>query len=330
MSLKSASLILGFACLGYVSACSSDSSKETKPFVSPGTGTSNGDDNGGSNGANNGDANGDTNGAAADGGETGNQNNGPDAGGEVSTDAGTTGPLDAGGGLDASAGGGDAGPSLDAGNTGGGSDAGSTGNGGSDAGSTGNGGSDAGSTSNGGSDAGSSGNGGSDAGSTGNGGSDAGSSDAGSSDAGSGDAGSDPDAGPTCGAENVIGGNSCAGVVTCQDENFSGDPILECVLTGAAPSRCCTTSFGASDSCRTNACANGDQEAKCDGPEDCGAGAPGGLCCFNAGAAVCAATCSNPNRMCHSDADCATGTKCRAGSNAQGTSYSWWGFCRGT
>ncbi len=143
------------------------------------------------------------------------------------------------------------------------------------------------------------------------------------------DAGS-VDAGPACGTLNLIAGNSCVGVVTCQDENFSGDPILDCALTGAKPNRCCTTAIGASDSCRTTACGNGDNEAKCDGPEDCAGNTTGALCCFNAGAAACAAACTNPNRMCHKDADCAAGSTCEVGSNAQGTQYSWWGFCRGT
>ncbi len=138
------------------------------------------------------------------------------------------------------------------------------------------------------------------------------------------------DAGPACGTTGVVAGNDCPGVVTCQDEGFSGDPVLECALTGPAASRCCTTPFGANDSCRTTSCGANDDEARCDGPEDCAGNAAGAVCCFDAGAAACATTCSNPNRMCHRDADCPTGATCEVGSNSQGSRYSWWGFCRGT
>lgn len=148
-------------------------------------------------------------------------------------------------------------------------------------------------------------------------------------DAGPGTDGGDIDAGPPCGTEGLVAGNDCVGVVTCQDEGFTQQPVLECVLTGSTPSRCCTTPIGAQDSCRTTACAANDNEATCDGPEDCAGNTAGAVCCFNAGDAACAATCTNPNTMCHKDADCPTGSTCEAGSNAQGR-YSWWGFCRGT
>jgi hypothetical protein len=156
-------------------------------------------------------------------------------------------------------------------------------------------------------------------------GSDAGAPDAGAElDASLEDGGApQPDA-AVCGTDGLVAGNSCAGVVTCQDNNFSGDPVLECVLVenGARRSRCCTATF-ASNSCRSAACGGGDDEALCDGPEDCGAAT--GTCCFNAGATSCAASCAAAQTLCHTDADCPSGRRCEAGTSSG--QYSWWGFC---
>jgi len=320
MIFKSTSLVLGIALLGSVSACSSKSDSETNPFGNITGTTTGGDTNANGNNAdpNNGNG-GETNGGQTS--NTGDTNGGLDASatngaGDASATSGADAALTTGGDASTAP---DSGSVADAGTI----DAGNTGGSTPDASSP------------------------SDAG---GGGLDADvlpdaavATDASTTlpdaavviDAGPGpssDASTDAstDGGPTCGTDGLIAGNDCAGVVTCQDNNFSGDPVLACSLVAVGSgtaSRCCTAPIGASNSCRTTACGANDDEAKCDGPEDCAGNATGALCCFTGGATSCAASCANADLLCHEDKDCPSGAKCATGHPTQ---YSWWGFCRGT
>jgi hypothetical protein len=143
------------------------------------------------------------------------------------------------------------------------------------------------------------------------------------------DAGSHPvpDAGPGCGFLGQAGGNSCPGVVACQENALTTTPVPACVLghgSSATGKHCCVSALlNLADSCVAALCEPLTLEALCDGPEDC----DGKACCLTAGATACGATCALPElQLCHRDQNCPTGYVCQAG-DAMGL-YTWWGFCR--
>lgn len=147
------------------------------------------------------------------------------------------------------------------------------------------------------------------------------------------DAAAPEDAGPSCGPPNSqrIGGNSCPGVVTCQDTSGPGTEVLACVLRsedGSTVNRCCID-FGPHNSCRPSACSLTQGEASCDGPEDCSGGR---VCCRDTigTGTSCQTSCgSAANQLCHTDADCPGNTRCLSGTGGALNTHKWWGFCRG-
>lgn len=141
---------------------------------------------------------------------------------------------------------------------------------------------------------------------------------AGSADASAGDGQSSGPA-ATCVDSPSILGAECPGVVWCTERGpcDQRDKI------------CCLTAFTADCSARSDC--GLEQRAACDGPEDCGAGS---VCCARDGVALCMppAECPEPQRACHSDADCEAKRCARGFPGTFGgvpvTYLADWGFCR--
>jgi hypothetical protein len=132
-----------------------------------------------------------------------------------------------------------------------------------------------------------------------------------------GDSGSD--IGP-CRDDPATPGHDCPGVLTCHD-------VGTCEI---GPTKCCQEFTGLENVCTTApACSASTKLSLCDGPEDCEGS---NICCLGDLFSYCtdASSCTEPARICHSDADCKVG-HCKAGTAVIDDIFiaKKWGFCRG-
>jgi len=176
--------------------------------------------------------------------------------------------------------------------------------------------------------------------------------DGGERDAGA-DAGKEHDAGhdagpcgPVTSSSGTYLGNTCPGVVTCQDPSNaqSGKYVLSCDLgddIDQPDHHCCIGDPAPSNTCSSTDCGANQVEATCDGPEDCNPGSgKQAYCCIanftkKSNSTFCATNpCADAEQtVCHGDADCPSGYTCKAGHDfdlgylVPVTAAKWMGFC---